>query len=359
MHTEIDSLQSICFRLISYLMSAKNILLWGASPYTHKTLDLLKSKIDRIPNALFDTTRDITNSNEKLEVPIISLSDVYSFNHDDTVIIVNAGINELYGQIIKNELFYFRILHRKSLESAFFLAENISSFNDSVECLADEESKSLFLGRYRHLLSGIMLDSTIKSQGGPYFANDLINEAPKSWLYAGLFNGKHFDRYRRMVSFNNYRIFGVEPNPKWYQFCKHRFSDDPRITLFNNLLWSEDDENIPFIDDDKNNGLSASAFASEMLGNLIHVKSKKIDSVLLNTSVELISLDVEGSELHAIDGASSVISSARPNLSICIYHSNLDFVQIPIKLNKLTSKYVHIRQHSSVPLIETVAYVVW
>ena len=78
---------------------------------------------------------------------------------------------------------------------------------------------------------------------------------------------------------------------------------------------------------------------------------------LADKDVENLSLDVEGSEIHAVNGAEDYIKSVKANISVCIYHSFNDYLKIPILLHEYTQSPICIRQHSTIPVIETVAYV--
>lgn len=58
-----------------------------------------------------------------------------------------------------------------------------------------------------------------------------------------------------------------------------------------------------------------------------------IDTLLSSSRVDFIKLDVEGSELQAIEGAKYLINKCKPALAVCLYHNPDDLWEIPIAIN--------------------------
>ncbi len=72
--------------------------------------------------------------------------------------------------------------------------------------------------------------------------------------------------------------------------------------------------------------------------------------------VDLIKLDVEGSELSALRGATKTISAWKPSLVICLYHSPADLFLIPLYIKSLVPEYrLHVA-HSSSGFTDTILY---
>jgi len=153
-------------------------------------------------------------------------------------------------------------------------------------------------------------------------------------------------------------INAFEPSSKMYRFLKNKYKKNNNVKIFNSLLWSQNDLDIKFNDDSKNKGLSASVINSELLGSTYKVKTFKIDNLIDKFRADMIALDVEGSELKALDGAKKYINKHKPILSICIYHNAYDYAQIikTLYLNYKQYYKFYIRQHSVISYIETVLY---
>jgi hypothetical protein len=74
--------------------------------------------------------------------------------------------------------------------------------------------------------------------------------------------------------------------------------------------------------------------------------------------IDLIKLDVEGSELSALQGGHNSIRRWRPKLAISLYHRPEDFFSIPLWLDSLDCGYRFFIDHYSIHHEETVLYAI-
>lgn len=92
----------------------------------------------------------------------------------------------------------------------------------------------------------------------------------------------------------------------------------------------------------------------------IIVPVDSLDNVFLNIQKEdwptIIKMDIEGSELSALKGASTIISEVKPKLLISIYHKNEDILEIPTFIKKLVPEYKFHLRHYTTGYYETVLY---
>lgn len=72
--------------------------------------------------------------------------------------------------------------------------------------------------------------------------------------------------------------------------------------------------------------------------------------------IDLIKLDVEGSELGALQGGETSLKRWRPKLAISLYHRREDMFSIPLWLNALNCGYRFFLDHYSIHHEETVLY---
>ncbi len=74
--------------------------------------------------------------------------------------------------------------------------------------------------------------------------------------------------------------------------------------------------------------------------------------------VSFIKMDVEGSEMNALIGASKTIRRDHPRLAICIYHKEIDFIKLSSYILQLYPEYkLYIRHYTSY-IWETVLYAI-
>lgn len=78
-----------------------------------------------------------------------------------------------------------------------------------------------------------------------------------------------------------------------------------------------------------------------------------------NERVSFIKMDIEGSEMEALEGALATIGKDHPKLAICIYHKFDDLWNIPLWIHEKFPKYKFYIRHHSITDNETVMYAVW
>jgi hypothetical protein len=69
-------------------------------------------------------------------------------------------------------------------------------------------------------------------------------------------------------------------------------------------------------------------------------------------------MDIEGSEVSALQGSVRTISRYRPRLAICVYHLASDLWQIPRLVLNIDSRYAIYLRHYTEGVVETVMYFV-
>lgn len=82
------------------------------------------------------------------------------------------------------------------------------------------------------------------------------------------------------------------------------------------------------------------------------------EAVKSDDCVTFIKMDVEGAELEALKGASTVIQKNKPKCAICIYHKIEDMITIPLYLKALVPEYKLYVRHYSNSAGETVLFAV-
>ena len=87
--------------------------------------------------------------------------------------------------------------------------------------------------------------------------------------------------------------------------------------------------------------------------------TRTIDGLVSSNEVKkiaLIKMDIEGSELGALQGAENSLRRWRPKLAISLYHRPEDFFSIPLWLDSLKCGYRFFLDHYSIHNEETVLY---
>ncbi|MBS5803571.1 MAG: FkbM family methyltransferase [Acinetobacter sp.] len=92
----------------------------------------------------------------------------------------------------------------------------------------------------------------------------------------------------------------------------------------------------------------------------IQINATTMDKFCCNNNImpDFIKMDIEGAEMPALEGGMKTIQECRPQLAISIYHSNEDFINIPLYLNKNLKNYHFKLGHYSPWRSETVLYAI-
>jgi len=78
-----------------------------------------------------------------------------------------------------------------------------------------------------------------------------------------------------------------------------------------------------------------------------YIKANSIDNVIYPKKVDIIKMDVEGSEANALIGSKETIRKWRPKLIISAYHKSSDLYNLPILICELCPQYkIFLRQYS-------------
>ncbi|MGD8777574.1 MAG: FkbM family methyltransferase [Ignavibacteria bacterium] len=337
----------------------KKLVFWGVGRKVRNFIKIfcLKKKILPLPQYICDSTRDLTEK-EILGIPVIEFEDLKKFDSTDTAIIITAGLMDLQVAVTPNEFYYFPVYHFRSFEVYDFLKKEEEKLNDVLSLFEDDQSRQVYEKIFKNILNGTFWDQSLYEPDA-YFGNSLFNKFNDDdhFILAGAFNGKHI--VRALNNNNKIQVTGFEPNLEWYNYLTNKFADNNNIEIINKVLWNSETE-LKFDGNEFNSGLDAHVLEDSSEEYDFKITSTTIDS-LNRQKPSLIALDVEGSELKALEGAKDSILKDKPKLAICLYHKLEDFIEIPLMINELTKlnpyKY-YVKHHSCITAIETVLYAV-
>lgn len=227
---------------------------------------------------------------------------------------------------------------------------NLEQYQWTNSILADKQSKSIFeqLVKFRlhHDLKDLQQFNFINSC--QYFEPFLLLKRNReSFLDIGGFDGRDTIEFiKRCPGYSAIHIF--EPSPESSQKCKKL------VGQYSNLYVHElglSDRKDTLLFDLK----GSASHISESGTHQIAVD--RLDNVLMNGCVPtFIKMDIEGSELSALEGASHTIENFGPRLAISVYHKSGDFWKIPKKILQIRADYDVYLRHYSESIYETVMF---
>ena len=154
------------------------------------------------------------------------------------------------------------------------------------------------------------------------------------------------------------RVFSYEFVPRNLEIFSKNLALNPqlsdRVSIVEHAAWNNSGQILHFGDNGPGTSVSSVSVnnndAIETLSIDDLVKVKKI------SRVDFIKMDIEGSELKALQGAIKTIKKHRPRLAICIYHQLIDFTEIPEFILSLDLGYRLYIRHYTIHAEETILF---
>lgn len=230
-----------------------------------------------------------------------------------------------------------------------YITENEEKFERAYSLLADEESKRVYKdilnfkvsGKIKYLLSSFCDKSKVYS--------DILNlNENEEIIDLGAYDGDTIREFTAATGGKYKHITALEPDKKSYKKLLKNTDGMKNISTLNMGVWSKRDTLIFDAEAGRNSKLSAEG---------VSVEVTDIDS--LNIAPTFIKMDIEGSEMKALEGAEKTIKKYLPKLYICAYHRNEDLFTLPLKINELSEKYkIYFRHSKYIPAWESNFYCV-
>lgn len=169
----------------------------------------------------------------------------------------------------------------------------------------------------------------------------------------GAYNGDTIFEFLAWSKGNEYKVYSIEPIKGMCELVEKRLQNDniADVDVVNAATWCRNEE-LFFRD----LGDGSSVIRNGREG--IVVSGERIDDIVGKEGASFIKLDVEGSEMEALQGASETIQRCHPKLAICIYHKSTDIFDIGKYILSLNPKYKMAIRHYTLTNCETVLYAI-
>lgn len=235
------------------------------------------------------------------------------------------------------------------LFSKEYYKEHEEEFERVYSLLADDESKRVYReilnfkvsGKIQYLLNSFCDKKKIYSDILRLGENENI-------IDLGAYDG---DTIREFVEATNGKyehITALEPDSKSFKKLIKNTEGMENTDAFNMGAWNKRDTLIFSARAGRNSRLSAEGTSVEVTD---------IDS--LKTPATFIKMDIEGSEMKALEGMQKTITERRPKLYICAYHRNEDLFALPLKVLQYRDDYkIYFRHSKYIPAWESNFYFV-
>ena len=224
---------------------------------------------------------------------------------------------------------------------------NQSKWETLYNCLEDQESKETLIDTLSYRLSANPKYMTSYSvRLNEQYFEPFLKLKDETFVDAGGFDGDSTEVF--CAHDVNYKeVFFFEPSEKNLSAAKKRLNN------FRDINW------MPFGLSDRSGYLAfdpeAGSASSVQVAGEHTIKVEKLDDCL-SKPVSFIKMDLEGWELHALDGCQVQIKNNQPKLAVAVYHEASHFWEVWEKIKKLNPNYKVYLRHYTQGWSETVMY---
>lgn len=346
------------------LIEQKNVCLFGTGHIGQRAYRLFKEKGYKV-NFFCDNNSEKWNQIIVDNIKCISPKDLPNIENVLVIISLN-DVDKVYNQLIhlgitdicRHLCEYFS----ENQNQIFKLnkKEIINQIAKVFEILADEQSKKILYYKIYGILADI--DELKKFSYADvytskiYCPDDIIKlQDNEIMVDCGAFTGDTLTYFFKEIGyskFNKYICF--ELNAFNCEKMKERIDSLPsdiakKIEIYNYGV--SDQIKTIYYEDDTN------ATTLKITGSL-EGKLTTLDYRIFDEKVTYIKMDIEGSEISALNGAKEIIYKNKPKLAICLYHQITDLWEIPLLIYEINPDYkIYIRHHAFMQN-ETVCYAV-
>ena len=209
--------------------------------------------------------------------------------------------------------------------------------------LADDASRREYIAQLRFRLRGDFACLSDPVPGEVYFRDELFHlTADETLVDCGAFDGDTLARFLGKTRHSFKSAIAFEPDPANYLKLAERVNSMPpeirrRIVTYETATGETNGR----VSMDIGKGV-----ASKIGDGDCEVECVSLDSVLAETPVSMIKMDIEGSETDTLAGARELIRKNAPILTVCAYHRQSDLWNIPLLIHTIRPDYLfHLRPH--------------
>lgn len=275
------------------------------------------------------------------ETPLVVTSYKYM---DIGVSLLQLGVKDFY--------------HDFQVNARFFEPDLLETQGERIagvyEALADDASRRVYLSVVKSVVTGE--DGFLEPSAYIRYHHPATMPVPGDTIVdGGAYDGSTALEFASLCG-GRCRIFSFEPFPGSFAMLESTIGNNGLtgvVTPVEKALWSG--EEVLCFDTDHD---TAEAFRVDERGGT-RVETVSLDGYFQpDTRVDMIKLDVEGSELEALKGGERTLRRWRPKLQICLYHKLDDLWAIPEYLLSLGLGYELHLGHSNTVMLDTVLYAV-
>lgn len=248
-------------------------------------------------------------------------------------------------------------INNRIRESREYFKKNEYRVKNVEKMLCDDESKMIYQSMIKFRCTSKYSDLPQNSMRKQYFDNSFFKYKEDGEIYidCGAYDGDSIINFKRNMKRRKIpikKIVAFEADEKNAELLKRNHAD---VKVLVAGVWDADTM-LRFSDGNTTTSHVDENYDSKTGSDSIIIRAMTIDNCSDCSDVTILKMDIEGAEMHALEGARNTIVKNRPKLAICIYHSDEDMIRIAEWIHDLIPDYkLYVRQHSNC-IAETVLY---
>lgn len=345
--------------------SPVRVIIFGAGDQGFLALKLLKENgveiyafCDNDPNKQGTTIK---------ELPVLAPNELKHMEQEVFVIINDSFYKEKQEQIKQlnmSHIHTFRFDVFNPLFKGFtkkYVLDHLKMFEKSYQLLEDEESRNVFCGVLNSVLTGdLSYYEEVMTSTQQYFLKNLIPKLENHiFVDIGAYNGDTIEQFLEFTDGKYERIYAFEPIHSSAELIKENLKGLPNFELYEVAASNKKDKCAYYCNDYGELTMATTIQSQGANDDIQYFYTDTIDKVINGKRVTFMKMDIEGSELEALQGASETIKTNHPYLAICVYHKKEDFIDIIQYIKQLVPDYKLYLRHHSVTPSDTVLYCVY
>ena len=345
--------------------SPVRVIIFGAGDQGFLALKLLKENgveiyafCDNDPNKQGTTIK---------ELPVLAPNELKHMEQEVFVIINDSFYKEKQEQIKQlnmSHIHTFRFDVFNPLFKGFtkkYVLDHLKMFEKSYQLLEDEESRNVFCGVLNSVLTGdLSYYEEVMTSTQQYFLKNLIPKLENHiFVDIGAYNGDTIEQFLEFTDGKYERIYAFEPIHSSAELIKENLKGLPNFELYEVAASNKKDKCAYYCNDYGELTMATTIQSQGANDDIQYFYTDTIDKVINGKRVTFMKMDIEGSELEALQGASETIKTNHPYLAICVYHKKEDLIDIISYCKKLVPEYKLYLRHHSVTPSDTVLYCVY
>ena len=225
----------------------------------------------------------------------------------------------------------------------------------AFEQLDDELSRKIFCLILQIVKSGVPSPFPFSSNRYQYFPKDVeLTKGYESYVCCGSYDGENIKKLAELRG-EVKKMFCFEPEPKIFEklsMCARKYNQSKNTDIRCNEIAVTDFQGVARFQSKSGLGSHISPVGD------IEVKTTNLDTYFsqIDEKPTFISMDIEGEELRALRGARGIISLAKPDLAICVYHKPSHVWEALNLLSEFVPEYKYSLRNYTGFAIETVLY---